>query len=321
MEDIRQLIERRIINFEILSLDYLTPLLQEQIRHAIALHREALKHPNVTPYLQDLDDLHDQLKEHWSKVHGGLVSRAFLLQDIIMFRQFLIAKLLEDYTNMPYSVGKWALDQAKRIEQKSSTGAKDGSNYQVHVVYPLEEMMLDRDHVENKLRVAAAGRGDSGSDIQLLIDRCNWSNLATALTNDRNLALRLFERQPIDTDIFDANTDKSILQGIDEIKGKYFAELSDSSTFVISTHAKKMSAGQASNHTDHGSPLTSLTITPPNITQCSKDPFPGNGFTWNIYNTIASSLGGTKPNAMSRAYSTSSDANEPNSLIKLKKAD
>lgn len=94
--------------------------------------------------------------------------------DIIMFQRFLIAKLLEDYTNEPYTITKWILDKAIRV-QEGYARAEDGSNldttYQVHVRYTLEEMMLDRDHVENKLRAAAIGQGHSGGDIQPLIDK------------------------------------------------------------------------------------------------------------------------------------------------------
>ncbi|KAF8852989.1 hypothetical protein BDZ45DRAFT_93033 [Acephala macrosclerotiorum] len=308
MADIRQLIEGRIINFEILLSEHLTPLLREQIRHAIALHREALQHPNGDPYLKDLDDLHEQLAGHWTKVFGDLISRAYLLKDIIMFQQFLVAKLLEDYTNEPYTVDKWALNQAKRIiEQEDHARVKDGSvvdtMYQVHVVFPLEEMMLSRDHVENKLRAAAIRQEHSGSDIQPLIDRRDWSNLAAALANDRHLVLKLFGGPSSDANIFDAKTYQRILHGIDEIKGEYFSELSDPSTYTISTYAREISAEQ--------------TIPPPDIRNHS------NRFVWNLYNTIAGGLRGIKPSLKSTAYSTSSAANcdEATSLVNSRKAE
>lgn len=323
MGDIRQLIGRRIINFEILLSDHLTPLLREQIRHAIALHRKALQHPNSDPYLKDLSDLHDQLMEHWTKVYGDLISRAYLLQDIIMFRQFLIAELLEDYTNEPCTVDKWVLNQAKCvIEQGDHARAEDGSvvdtTYQVHVVFPLEEMMLSRDHVENKLRAAAIRQGNSGSDIQPLVDRRDWSNLAATLTNDRRLALKLFGEPSFDANISDAKTYQRILHGINEIKGKYFSELSDSSTFTISTHAREMSAGQASSQYNIGSPPAPLTIRLSNSRPHLEDPSSRNGWTWDIYGTIVSGLKGTK-----LTYSTSSDANcdEATSLVNSKKAE
>lgn len=305
MEHTRRYIERRIANFEILSLERSTPLLRKQMRHAIALHREALKHSDLDPYLEDLNTLHSQLKEHWTRIYGDLISRAFLLQDIILFQQFLIAKLLEDYTGEPYTIDQWILDQARCvIEQERSVGTNNDSNvdkmYQAHVVYPLEEMMLGRDHVENKLRAAAAKRGRSQSDIQPLIDSCDWLNLARALTNDRDLILKLFAEQPLDH-----NKAKKILRGIEEIEEKYFSKLSDSSTFTISMHAKEMSAERASTYTNNRSSLTSSTIASSDIGHSGIGPS-RNGFAWNIYNAIADGLGGTKPSLKSGASLRSS---------------
>jgi hypothetical protein len=74
--------------------------------------------------------------------------------------------------------------------------------------------------------------------------------------NDRDLADKLFLQQPFNTNIFNANIYERILKGIDKIKGKYFAKLSDLSKFTISLHARKILAGQVSNHTNHGSPQT-----------------------------------------------------------------
>lgn len=271
------------------------------MRHAIALHREALQHPDLEQFLDDLDTLHDQLKAHWAKVYGDLISRALLLQDMILFQQSLIAKLLEYYTNKPYTIDRWTLDQARCvIGQDGRAGARDGSNtdktYQVHVVYPLDEMMLSRDLVGNKLR-AAAKEANSGSDIQPLIDRCDWSNLARALKDDRELALQLFEGQPLEM-----NKRERILRGISRIKSKDFAELSDPSTFTISTHAGEMSAGQALNQTHNRYPSTPLTIAPSDTGHYSENHSRRKaGFPWSIYNTI-SGLERTKSSLKSGAY-------------------
>jgi hypothetical protein len=296
--------------------EYLTPLLQTQLHHAIELHCEALNHPD--PYLKDLDTLHDQFKEHWTKVYGDATSRAFLLRDIVMFHQFLVGKLLEDYTNEPYTINNWERDQAKCIIEQE--GAKDGSNvgtaYSIHVIYPLEEMMLSRDYVENKLRAAAA-EGRRGSDIQPLIDRCDWSNLATALTNDRDLARKLFLQQPFNTNQFDANTYKRILWGIDEIEGKYLAKLLDSPT-----HTREMSAGQASNHTNNGSSPPPQTSAPSNTRHHLGDPPSRSGIGWSVYNAIASGFRGTKSSIRSRPSLLSFDDDcDKTFYINSKKAD
>jgi hypothetical protein len=67
-----------------------------------------------------------------------------------------------------------------------------------------------------------------------------------ALTNDRDLAHKLFLQQ-----LFNTNTYNKILQAINKIKGKYFAKLSDSLTLTNNPQ----SAGQALNHTNRGSSL------------------------------------------------------------------
>jgi hypothetical protein len=320
--DIRRYIEHRILNFESLLLEHLTPLLRKQAHHAIALHREALKHSNVDPYLKDLDDLHEQLTEHWTKVYGDFLSRVYLSQDILAFYQFLIEELLKDYANQPSTVSGWTLNRAKYIaEQDGDTGAKDNNNvgtlYQIHVVYPLEEMMVNREHVESKLRSAAAGQG---SDIQRFIDKCDWSSLATALINDRDLTLNLLEGQQPNANMFGTNTYKRILQGIDEIKDKYFTELSDRSTFTINTHARELSARLASNHANNGSPLMPLAIGPADTRRNSEDLSPRNG---NIYKAITSGFETVKSGLKSRAYPTSSGTNRDEAayLVDSKKAE
>lgn len=240
MGDIYQAIEVRINNLNSLLLEHLTPLLRKQIEHAVELHRAALERPN--PYLEDLDVLYDQLQKHWTKVYGNLVSKASLSQDIIMLHQFLVGKLLEDYTNQPYKIGKWVIDLAKCINEYH-TGARDGSNmdiaYSVHFIYPLEEMMLSVDYIANKFRALAARLGCQGSDIQPLIDNEDWPNLAAALTNDRDLAEKLFQQQPFNTNAFDKSTYCKVLKGMDKIKDRYFERLMYQSAFTVSPHARK----------------------------------------------------------------------------------
>ena len=89
-------------------------------------------------------------------------------------------------------------------------------------------------HIESKIRAALARDGQPGSDIQPLVDRCDWASLATVLKNDRLLTTQLFSKGE--------ETERSIQRGISRIQKKYFREFTDSSTFVISKYASKMSA-------------------------------------------------------------------------------
>jgi hypothetical protein len=137
--------------------------------------------------------------------------------------------------------------------------------------------------------------------------------LAAALTNDRDLARKLFRQQPFNTNQFDANTYKRILRGIDEIEGKYFAKLKNS------MHTREISAEQASNHTDLGSSPPQASA-PLNTRQ---HPASRSGIGWSIYNAIASGFGGTKSNIRSKLLllPSNDDSNNATFHINSKKAD
>lgn len=91
--------------------------------------------------------------------------------------------------------------------------------------------MLDRAHVENKMRAALARDGQPGSDIQPLIDRCDWSSLATTLKKDQLLVTDLLSEVE--------DSQKKVQRGIKRIQKKYFRELHGPSSFVISKCASK----------------------------------------------------------------------------------
>jgi hypothetical protein len=108
------------------------------------------------------------------------------------------------------------------------------------------------------------------------------------------------------------------LQGIDEIEGKYFAKLSDSPALTNSLHTREMLAGQASNHTNHGS-----TSAPSNNRHHLGDPPSRSGIGWSIYKAIASGFRETKSSIRSRPslLSSSSDCDKATFHINSKKAD
>ena len=217
--------------------------------------------------------------------------RAYLVQNMLMFQLFLRSKLLEDYAKEPHTVDSYILTKAERVSKQDNRslavpGAKDDSDsdkrYQDYIVFPLEELMLNRDHVENKLRAAFARQGQPGSNIQPLINRCDWESLAAALTNNRELAAKLLQGP---TPIIDSY--ERILQGINQVQAKYFTGLTSPSTFTISIHAKEMSARQATNSIDERSTIppsaTASVHTGRQSTDLSKT-----GFIWSIYDSIAS---------------------------------
>jgi hypothetical protein len=276
--NIRKLAESRIIKFQLLLLDRLTPLFRTELSHAIKLYSEALAHSNIKSYEKDLDDSYEKLKRHWARIYGDFVHRTDLLHNTTMFQAFLAAKLLEDYANEPYTVNKWALIQAESITRGRDGGDMDA--YRTNIVYPLEEMMLNKDSVEQKLLAAATRR--SGGNIRPLIDSCDWPKLAAALTDDRDLTLKL------DPDTVSLHTRDKILRHIDEISQKYFSQLSSASEFVINKHAAEISALASSRPHDESILM--------HLNQSNTDPDHASkqSFRWKIYNAITNSIRGSK---------------------------
>lgn len=215
--DVREVLKHRILFFEILLEENPTPLLRQEMLHAIEMHRVALQQPNVNPYLKDLNNLHAQIEQHWSRVNQDMITKAYLIYDFLALRLFLGSKLMEDYLNKPYKAEggifarcEWAVNQAEDCSEK----------YKTHITFPLEEYMLNKDHVENKLRTVAARQGHPGNDIQPLIERCDWDRLAAALTRDRELA-SILPQDPF----YPAERHKRTMQSIDQIQTKYFTSI------------------------------------------------------------------------------------------------
>lgn len=262
-QQVRQVIEQRLSRYRVLFFDCMTPSLKKELRHAIKLHTEVLQLPQpkvgdlhrVLKRLTELDDLDDRLMEHWAKVHRDLVSRSSLLVNMALFQAFIAAKLLGDYTGKASTASPWVLSQASIVEEQSTQQTGDNpSSYQTHVVLPVEEILLDPKHVGEKLKSAATPQKHPGSDVQKLIDECDWPSLAATLVKDRELAVELFQQSPLDPEAFDSNTSKKVLRRIDDITAKYFTELSSPSKYTLNNHAVQKSAGRASGNKDLTSP-------------------------------------------------------------------
>lgn len=224
--------DERVRTLKILLLEPLTPLLKSEIEHAITLHSEISEHP------EDTDTLYDRIVRHWIKIYGDIRSRAYLIQDITMFQQFLTAQLLQDYAKGPsIIISTWAKNQADIIQQyyEAQGNSDKDAIYRVHVAFPLEELMLNPTYIENKLLLAIRRQGLPGSYTHHLISNDDWSGLATTLTNDRDLATTLFKAHPLVSNLFDEDTRRSVLQGINQIETKYSAKLYSSTvgTYII----------------------------------------------------------------------------------------
>ena len=251
--------KRRILNFETLLQLNQTPLLQEQIRRAISLHCKALEAADASPFIEDLNALYAQIGDHWKKVNENITVAASLRQSILVFQVFLVSKLREDYVNQPYQLEPGMRAIADRVAEQRNhsrpiTEGRDGASssqaYHDNFIFPLEEMVLNRDHVEKKLHAAATRQGNPGSDIEPLVKRCDWSNLAATLIYDRELANRLFEASA-----YNPKQYKAVIQGIDRIQKEFFVEVNSPTAFTTNSRAHELTMQRRSE------PLTENRLT------------------------------------------------------------
>ncbi|KAL9103075.1 MAG: hypothetical protein Q9163_001841 [Psora crenata] len=236
-----EIINHRILDLKTLLFLSLTPLLREQIRAAISLHSKALDAAETGPFIDDLNALYGQVADHWKKINQNITVAASLKQSMLTFQAFLVSKLLEDYANEPYrldpgmrTIVECVVEQTDHSRQanEGEGGTSYAQGYYKSFIFPLEEMILNREHVEKKLRAAAERQGNPGSDIEPLVKRCDWPDLAATLVYDRELANRLFHARAYRFAEHD-----TVIQGIDRMQKRYFAELKSATEFTINTRA------------------------------------------------------------------------------------
>lgn len=255
MEDARDLIRIRLAGYRLLLSEYNTPLFHNELLDAIKLHEEALRHPDPTPAererLRDqlgvIDNMDSRLQKRWKSLHRCMTSHQSLLAGISNFQRYLGAWLMLEYSGK--HAGKrydWASDIVEAIDDVGS-GSSSGNldeDFRVYhrmFVRPVREMMLDQDHVETRLRAAAAGSSHPAGEIYRLIDECEWQALAAQVVNDRRLAVTLFGARQVNKDFWSAQFGKSVLRLIDGVRDKYFTELETWEKYTLSRRARDLS--------------------------------------------------------------------------------
>lgn len=256
-QEIRSDLSVRITSYKLLLLDYETPLFHNELLDAIKLHEEALQRPEPTPaerrrvvdQLGVLDKMNDRLDKHWRELQKSMNARVTLLANIATYQRYLGLLLLLDY------IGKhageyqdWAATLVRHID--NVTGGigsvdEDFRLYQQTIVSPIREMMLNREHVERRLRAAARGSTHPAGEVHRMIDQCDWPNLALALVNDRELAATLFGAKQLNEGFWKPQTGKLALEEIDSTRDKYFSELSTPTKYTLSRRAKDLSLKKA----------------------------------------------------------------------------
>ncbi|KAJ0110252.1 hypothetical protein J7T55_000685 [Diaporthe amygdali] len=265
-EEVRSALRSRLSGYQVLLLEYQTPLFRNELLDAIKLHEEALQRPDPTAaerqrvidQLTVLDNMDDRLNKRWGELHKSMDYRVVLLANISEYQRALGAWLILNYGGKPHDQPSlWASMLVGVIDDfrdDANTLGKDFKVYQDVFVRPLKEMMLNQDHVEKRLRLAAARPTYSTGEIHRLIDQCDWPNLAAAVFHDRELAVVVFGARPLDPKVWEPHIGKTALQRIDELRDKYFSELLTPTTYTISRRAIALSTKQAARAAHHSSP-------------------------------------------------------------------
>lgn len=292
-QEIRLILSSRVTGYQLLLLDYVTPLLRKELQDATKQHEEMLQKPDPTTpseerdalrQLGHLDSLDDQLSKHWEELHQGLVYRTALFANIMAYQGFLSTTILLDYTGRSLreaGLDSWALGRTEMLdihEKGVGESQKDIKLYQQMVATPIRELMVDQGHVERRIRIAAAEPYPTG-EIYRLVDECDWSTLAVMLVRDRELATTVYGEKPLDRNSYNENVAKTVFLKMDEIRDRYFIEISSPSTYTTSKHAQERTARKQAG----------LPLAPEPVRQSDGD--------WafaaakGVYNKVISSLG------------------------------
>lgn len=271
------ILENRIAVWEFLpQVDRLTPLQKKEIQHAIQVSSEALKRPDFATDVQlvaSLDDLDNQVTEHWYRLFQNPFERINLVTSMIHYEALYTVMLLQDYIpENPSPIGmplpfEWFIDRARTIQQhrKRQSGQDDNDDdgfkkrdYEDTVLLPLKEMTLDVTHAENRLCGIAtarlAGAKITGVYVSRLILRCDWQKLAETLLYDRQLARDLCRHEPMNPDLRRKDILPNIQRKMDELEHTYFTQLSSPHDFTISKYAASLLA------VGESSPLTKIAV-------------------------------------------------------------
>lgn len=220
-----------------------------------------------------LNTFHDIVEEHWGKVHTSPARHAQLIAHMCLFMEVLSSQLIRDYSRAPAQEEADDADavfgtRINLIKQHRESGNDSSSehsdqSYQDLVVAPIEELMLDQEHVEHRLIVAAETckepEGNAPGTVHYFIKQCDWPNLAKILVRDRELAFTILEAGKQSSTMlgfFPKDDAIKVVQGISNIRDKYFTDLSGPANFTLSKHATKQSPLPSADQTSATEPRT-----------------------------------------------------------------
>ena len=227
----------------------LTPLLRYEIEKAYNNHLSVrqLSLAEIAQHVNDPKSQRESIESHWNRIFQNMYTKAYVFLELEFFEHFLSDKLREDYINEPCQVSGRILDFArikgnsddrKLAAHRLTSGKEEELDkvYQEVVVFAVKELMLDLAHVERKLSAALERAGKPGSDIQALVDKCRWADLAIVLVEDQKLSPHVNPSNGYPT-----FTKFMVKRGIDQVQRTYFKELISPSAFTLSAHSQALS--------------------------------------------------------------------------------
>ncbi|KAI9719639.1 MAG: hypothetical protein M1812_003410 [Candelaria pacifica] len=181
----------------------LTPLLQEQLRHASAAFRIALQDGANIPS-SELVSLHTQIHAHWTSLFGTPTRTNLTLNRIHLIREFLTRLLCEEYVSyLPSSfpgmkstrgilkstktleefrMREYWIDMGKRMKAAEYLPEFDNS---------ILELFLDISQSRTKVELYTSSNGKSHSQVDFFIGECDWKGLASMLKSDKEVISKL----------------------------------------------------------------------------------------------------------------------------------
>lgn len=285
----RMLLMTRIGCIETQLKERMTPLLQKEMRHIIETHSEALKLPTFVGHidlLENLDNIHEQFREHWEKVHKDYTFYSLLVLNLVQVELFLVQSFKEDYLRLPPRANEWMDGVAPLITaHRMRKTENEDKKYYEDVVLPLKEMGVDVGYVEDKVLLKANGQLEERRNgyVMHLVQTQNWQKLAKTLVKDRQLAADFFDHEPFASESCNANTLKRVYEKMDMLEHAYFESLSGPADFKLRKHALEVSAGNVEIVYPDGTPAT---------IEDAKSPtrIPGMGHARSIFSAVAGSI-------------------------------
>lgn len=272
--DAAELTESRLQGYTFLRFESLTSLFKHLVQQSSEFHSQALKLPVIQEHLTaELNTFHDIVQEHWGKVHTSLARHAQLIAHMCLFMEVLSSQLIRDHSSAPAEEEDEDADAVfgtrinlimeHRESEHDGSGEHSDQSYQDCVVAPIEELMLDQEHVEHRLIVAAEtckeSKGNAPGTVHYFIKQCDWPNLAKILVRDRGLAFAILEAGKQSSTMlgfFPKDDALKVVQGISNIRDKYFTDLSGPTDSTLSKHAKKQSPPSSADQTSATEPRT-----------------------------------------------------------------